>query len=134
MKKIHLKPTQFSPEVLLSPEEKIFSIRGNSRPEDVRELYYPVVSWLIEYREALKSEGVKEFTKKDPMVMEFDLGYFNSSSTKFLYDIIKILQEMNDSGIPTEIRWVYEEEDIDMKEAGEDLSSLAEIDFKFFKK
>ena len=100
----------------------------------MREVYYPVVNWLIEFGDKLKSDKEYEFSANDPFIMEFDLGYFNSSSTKFLFDIIKILQEINEAGVPTEIHWHYEEEDLDMKEAGEDLSYLAEIDFKFLKK
>lgn len=134
MKNLHIKPTETSPEILLDAKQAKFLIRGNSRPEDVRELYYPVVEWLGSFREELTGNNHKGYTDENPLIFEFDLAYFNSSTAKFLYDIIYECRIMKEAGIPIAVTWHYEEEDIDMKEAGEDLSYLAEIDFTYISK
>ena len=37
-------------------------------------------------------------------------------------------------GIPFVVEWVYEEEDIDLKEAGADIALLTEMDFSYISK
>ena len=57
MQKLYISSTKSSPEILLSPEENIFFIRGISSPEDVRAIYYPVIEWIkIFIDEILKGE------------------------------------------------------------------------------
>lgn len=63
-----------------------------------------------------------------------DLEYFNSSSAKFLFDIFTQLKQMNSDGVPVDIDWYYDEEDVDLREAGEDLALLCELPFKYFPK
>jgi hypothetical protein len=41
---------------------------------------------------------------------------------------------MSNDGIPVEIEWYYDEEDEDLREAGEDLALLAELKFSYFPK
>lgn len=134
MEKLFFARTDMSPEISFSHEDSAFSIRGNSRPEDVRDIYYPVIEWLNEYKQFLTNSPELYYTLENPMILEFDFGYFNSSSAKFLYDIMHALKEFINSGIPVSVVWHYEDEDIDMKEAGEDLASMAEIDLIYIKK
>jgi len=134
MRKLHLNPTGLTPGILLDPDQNRYIIRGNSRPEDVRELYFPVIEWLADFRKLLLSDDHSGFTEENPFVMQFDLVYFNSSTAKFLFDIIHEFRQMKECGIPIAIIWHYDEEDIDMKEAGENLSYLAELEFIYLKK
>lgn len=134
MESLFIAGSDFSPEIKLSHKESTFYLRGNSRPEDVREMYLPVLSWLSEYREFLNNQPVKFYSEENPLVFEFDFGYFNSSSAKFLYDIMQELKKIRTSGVKLSTAWCYEEDDIDMKEAGEDLAILAEIDLIYIKK
>lgn len=134
LKRLYVKPSEFSPEINLSHDEKIFLIQGNSRPEDVRDLYYPVVEWLSQYHDLLCQAGESFYSEEDPLTLRFDFGYFNSSSAKFLYDIINLMKSFSESGIPVSIKWYYNPEDIEMKEAGEDLGYLAETELSFIKK
>ena len=133
MKNLIINATEFCPEIILDHQNKIFSIKGNSRPEDVREIYFPVVEWINNYRLFIKEE-INYFTEDDPLVFQFDLDYFNSSSAKFLFDIVEALKQLKEDGTKIGIAWIWDEEDIDMREAGEDLEYLAEIDFAFISK
>jgi hypothetical protein len=132
MQKLYFSPTRYTPEIILSPDENVYLIRGNSSPEDVRALYYPVTDWLRNFStEVLKKNS---FTLENPMRFTFDLRYFNSSSAKFIFDILTELKALRSSGIPVIIEWYYEEDDIDVKEAGDDISSIANIEFVFIEK
>jgi len=134
MNKYHIEPSDMSPEILLDPDNNTFIIRGTSGPEDVRGIYFPVIKWLTDFRTHILSAANSDFTEEKPFIMQFDLSYFNSSSAKFLYDIVHELRSMKESGIPVAVTWHYDEEDTDMMEAGEDLSYLAEFEFVYLKK
>jgi hypothetical protein len=134
MQKFHLQQTPIIPEIYLSPEENIFIIRGTSAPEDVRSIYYPVIEWMREFTDELINENSKKYTTEDPLRFRIDLAYFNSSSAKFLYDILLELKKLSTSEIPAIVEWCYEAEDVDMIEAGEDIAELAEMNFTYIPK
>lgn len=129
MKSYIHKATDLTPEIFLAPDENRFVIAGKSAPEDVRGLYYPVIEWM----EAFVAEVRKgnKYTDANPLRLKLDLEYFNSSSAKFLFDIFTHLRDLNNEGIPVEIEWYYDEEDTDLREAGEDLALLAELQFRY---
>ena len=134
MQKLHIAPTRLTPEILFSPEENVFLIRGVSSPEDVRALYYPVVEWLRTFiNGTLQKEG-SIYTTENPLKFQTDLTYFNSSSAKFIYDIFSELKRLPPLGIPIVVEWFHDEEDIDMKEAGIDIALLAEMEFIYIQK
>ena len=136
MQELHISPTSTSPEVHFSPEENIFLIRGISTPEDVRALYYPVIEWIKNYINELLIAKQKNKNAKGeaPLKFKIDLEYFNSSSAKFLYDIFMELQRLIPADVPFLVEWVYEKEDLDLKEAGSDIASLAGMEFIFVAK
>ena len=136
IQELNIRPTNVSPEIHFLPEENIFIIRGNSSPEDVRALYYPVIDWIKKFIDSLvlTKSWRNSFTPEAPLRFRVDLLYFNSSSAKFLYDIFMELQRLAPAGIPFVVEWVYEKEDIDLKEAGSDIASLAGMEFTFVEK
>jgi len=134
MQRLIIEQTALTPAIKFSPDENIFFIRGTSSPEDVRELYYPVIDWIRKFTgEALTGE-YKSFTGENPLRFQIDLNYFNSSSAKFLYDIIMELNKLPPAGFPVKVEWYYDEEDTDMKGAGSDISLLVKMDFTFIPK
>ena len=134
MENLHIDPTSLTPEVLFSPEENIFIIRGTSSPEDVRALYYPVIEWITAFIDVVLKGERNIFSPENPLKFQTDLIYFNSSSAKFLYDIFMELKKLPLASIPVTVEWYYEEEDIDMQEAGSDIAYLAEMDFTYIPK
>ncbi len=130
MEKLYIKSSEYIPEITLSPSDNVFSIKGISRPENIRLIYEPVIGWMTEYRNVL-AEDHSVYSEQKPFILKLDLEYFNSSTVKFLFDIIRIVKSMKEEGTPVVIQWIYESDDQDCREAGEDLASLAEIDFMF---
>ncbi len=83
--------------------------------------YQKIIDHLDEFSE---SEG-------DEFTANFSFEYFNTSSSKCLFDVFKKLSKINDNGKDLIINWYYEEDDEDMMEAGEDYADLLDLEFNF---
>ena len=134
MENLFIAPTLTTPEIRFSLKENIFRVSGISRPEDVRALYFPVIDWIRQLADNLIDGRIERYTTENPFKLQVDLKYFNSSSAKFLYDILTEVKRMHSSSIPAIIEWYYEKDDTDLLEAGNDLSILLEMQFKYFPK
>ena len=134
MQKLYIQQTPNTPEIKLSPEENVFLIRGTSAPEDVRALYYPVIEWTRIFVDDVINGVFKKYNRKTPIDFHVDLAYFNSSSAKFLYDILSELKKIPRDTCPVVVNWHYDEEDIDMKDAGNDIATLVEMEFRYISK
>lgn len=134
MKQLFIKQTATTPEINFSPDENIFIIRGNSSPEDVRAMYYPIIEWIKIFVDDVIEGEYKNFTSENPVKLQVDLDYFNSSSAKFLYDIFSELKRLIDNKITVVVEWLYDEIDYDHKEAGMDIALLVEMEFIYIPK
>jgi hypothetical protein len=134
MQNLLIKKTLTSPEIYFSPEENEFFLRGTSAPEDVRALYYPVIDWIKIFIDDVLGGNYKKFDSTNPIRFQIDLSYFNSSSAKFLFDILSELKRLHLLGTPVVVEWYYEDGDPDMKDAGSDISLLVGMEFSFFSK
>jgi hypothetical protein len=134
MQRFYIKQTELTPEINFSPEENILLIRGSSAPEDVRALYYPVIEWMKIFVDGILESDHKKYSPENPLRMQADLEYFNSSSAKFFYDIFTELKRLKQANVPVVVEWMYDEEDIDQKEAGADIALLVEMEFLFIPK
>ncbi len=134
MQKLHIQQSLNTPEIILSPEENTFLIRGTSSPEDVRALYYPVIEWIRIFIDDILDGEYTSNNEKNPIDFHIDLEYFNSSSAKFLYDILMELKRIPSDTCPLTVNWYYDVEDTDMKDAGNDIATLVEMQFHFIPK
>jgi len=93
-------------------------LKGRSIPENSIEFYKPILDWIENYGDS----------PQDKTVVNVQLEYFNTSSSKCILDVFKKLETL--SGTSIEINWYYEEDDEDMLEAGEDYQAIIDIPFK----
>lgn len=128
MEKLSLAPTLNSPGVNLDPEERKFEFTGESRPENVRSFYLPILQWLEKF--AGEQNGKRG---GDPLEVSFNLEYFNSTSAKYILDIFKILNSILKSGTSLRVLWHYEEDDEDMYEVGMEMARMSGIEFEYVK-
>jgi hypothetical protein len=134
MQKLIIEQSLRTPGITFSPDENIFYVRGESSPEDVRKLYYPVIEWIKKFCEEFLKGEIKTFSKGNPLRFQYDLKYFNSSSAKFFFDMLTELKKLTLAGCPVIIEWYFEDNDPDMKEAGSDLSQLVDMEFTLIPK
>ncbi|GAB4231304.1 MAG: DUF1987 domain-containing protein [Ekhidna sp.] len=118
MNAIKLRPTSTTPAVYLDLSKGIFKMYGRSSPENSLKFYEPV-------KNALASE-----IKTEKLDVRIKMEYFNTSSSKCIYDILKEIKTLKDSGINVDVRWYYDQYDEDMQEAGEDYSDLLDLPFE----
>jgi len=121
MEKVFIEPTRTTPMVKFDPDKGLLEMKGRSSPENSIQFYQKVLDNLEEF--ALS--GGDEFTAN----IAFE--YFNTSSSKCLFDVFKRISKIESSGKTISINWYYEEGDDDMMEAGEDYSDLLDLDFNF---
>ena len=131
MEPLVIEANEKTPRIVLDPYNDNFEISGNSRPENVREFYDPVINWLVEFEKEVLDKKVIKFDKKHPLILNLKMNYFNSSSAKFLYDVMSELVRFHKKGHIIRILWHFETEDDDMKSAGEEMSELLEVPFQF---
>jgi len=110
-------PTKKTPWIFLEPG-KIF-IMGRSIPENPGDFYKPVIEWISKY--------APECNEK----IKIDLGfeYINSSSTKWIYTIIKEMSGMKGMVLNATATWYYERGDEYLCELGIIMRSLVDCTF-----
>ena len=109
MELVKIEATQYTPEVILDPKGEI-SLKGKSYPENTFEFYKPMMEWLEEYFETSPAEKT---------VVNMEIIYFNSSSSKLFFDFFDLLEE-NSEKHDIVVNWIYDEENESALEAGED--------------
>jgi hypothetical protein len=111
MEKLSKEKTKNTPEILLDPESGLIELSGKSYPENTFEIYEPVMNWLKEYFDG---------NAKDKTIVNIAIDYFNSSSSKNLYDFFDLLNNAVFADNQIEVNWIYDEEDESAEEDGED--------------
>ena len=129
MEKLVIEPTFNSPSVILDPESNQFNFSGESRPENVRKFYLPILEWLDSFAKEQSEMGSS--ARSSSLLVRFNFEYFNSTSAKYILDIFKALNVLNDLGIEILVKWLYEEDDEDMLEVGEEMSRMSKLKFEY---
>lgn len=99
-----------------------FKILGSSYPENVLEFYQPVINWLDKFLR----------TNTESIYLNVDLKYINTTSIKSILNVIIKIRTLSKSTV--KVAWLYEIQDEDMLEAGEDLQKLSKLEFEFIEK
>jgi len=120
MDSIIIEGTPKTPSINFDATSGKIEIKGRSIPENSIEFYKPLVDWLETYATAPLANTV----------VNIQLEYFNTSSSKCILDIFKKLENIAKTGNAIIINWYYEEDDEDMLEAGEDYQSIIKVPFK----
>lgn len=108
-----------TPDLNFDAKSGVLTIKGRSIPENSVEFYKPALEWLDEYMKQ----------PLDKTVVNIQLEYFNTSSSKCILDILKKFELIAKGGNNIIINWHYESDDEDMLEAGEDYQSIIKAPF-----
>jgi hypothetical protein len=118
--KLHILPTGNTPEFLLNPDG-IIKIKGRGLVTNNPEVIKSIMDWIDEYL-------------KDPAEITYiiiALEYLNSLSTTMLVSILRKLFQVTMKSGKLDIQWYYEEDDEDIIERGEFISTTFRIPIKF---
>ncbi len=112
---LEIEATVKTPRIVLDTEAGKILLAGISIPEDPYEFYSPIEDEIDKY---LKNPAEKTD-------LEFQLEYFNTSSTLIIRNLIRKLSNFTEETNLT-VYWYYEAYDEDMKEAGDEFKKLFE--------
>lgn len=102
--------TFFIPTVDFNAQTGVCELVGESYLEETYAFYKPLFEWL---------EAYKQDVKKD-LTFNIRLTYFNTSSSKCILDILRILKDFENKGGKVIVNWYLENEDEDMIEEIQD--------------
>nr|WP_320134013.1 DUF1987 domain-containing protein [uncultured Holophaga sp.] len=117
MENLHIPSAERSPEVDFRFTEHRLALRGEAYPEDAAAFFGPILRALATHCEGASGQELR---------MDFQLGYFNTSSAKALMNLIQLLEQAARNGAQVDIHWHYAEGDDVIQEFGEDFSSELE--------
>ena len=100
--------TSSTPYVIIDESKNYMKFEGMSFHENTAEFFREIILWLREY---LKTDF-------DSFTFDAKMEYFNSSTTKILYDIFDM---MNESGKNLIVNWYVNEDDELLTELWEDI-------------
>ena len=121
MEKLVTEGGKKTPTIYFDPEKRELRFEGRSIPEDTIRFYEPILKWIEKYVEA---------DREDTTNLHINLEYFNTSTSRYLFGILKTLESYHVKGNPVLIHWYYEKDDLEMLESGEDYASILKIPFK----
>ena len=119
MQDIIVNGTKRTPTVRL--EKGIIHFSGRSVPADPAVFYRPIFDWINEYHS-------KELVPTE-VILNFE--YINTASTKWIFNILKVLGKADKAHEKLTVTWYFEEGDDDMFDLGNIFQSLVPTDFKF---
>ena len=108
MKNINKEATRETLKVDCNAQTGVISLEGVSYPQDSAEFFEPISDWLGDYINNIASA----------IILNVKVSYLNSSSTKFLFELIDKMEEYFVKGGDAKVNWYYVEDDEDIKEAG----------------
>lgn len=122
MENLIIQESPNTPYVEFDASGKNLKLKGKSIPENTIKFYTPIKSWLEEY---CNSPG-------EETILDLHIEYFNTSSAKVIIEILKKIVALHNSNkTKLKIIWKYDNNDLDMKEAGEDMMGLLKFEFEF---
>ncbi len=113
MDNLYIAPTPSTPEVDFNFDAHTLSLRGESYPENAAAFYADVIGRLKDYLAQLNGGSVE---------VNIALAYFNSSSTKMLFNLIKALNDAVEAGNQITLNWYHDKDDDTLLEFGQELS------------
>ncbi|NJO01021.1 MAG: DUF1987 domain-containing protein [Bacteroidia bacterium] len=124
MENIFMEETDRTPSIKFDAATGTLEISGRSIPENSISFYKPLFDWIDTY-----VESPQKCTQVD-----FNLEYFNTSSSKCILDMLRKLERLPEEGHEALVKWYYDEGDEDMEESGNDFKSLINLDIELVMK
>lgn len=118
--KLHILPTGNAPEFLFNPDG-IIRIKGRGLAANNSDVIQSINEWIDEY---LKNPAETTY-------ILIALEYLNSLSTALIVNVLKKLSQVIIRSGKLEVQWYYEEDDEDIMERGEFISTTFNIPIKF---
>lgn len=117
MESIHIKGyhgAYYIPSVDFDVETGNCDIAGESYLEDSSTFFTPLLAWLSEF---LSSQNKK-------LTFNFKLEYYNTSSSKYIVDILLLFKKYQNNGKDIQVNWYYNNRSEDAEEEMEEVEDF----------
>ena len=114
-----IKGTAETPTIEFNSDKGYLSIKGRSIPENSIDFFEPFLKVLEDYTENPLAQTE----------VDFHFEYFNTSSSKCILDILRLLQKIHLGKNNVNINWYYDEDDEEIQEIGNDYSHIINVPF-----
>lgn len=121
MEPLIINGTAKTPTVYFDANKGLIELKGRSIPENSIDFYNPIFDWIMKYAEL----------KQANTVVNMQLEYFNSSSSKCVMEVFKKLEIVAKAGSNVLVNWYYNKDDDEIFSAGEEFKLLCKLPFKF---
>ena len=112
MKILEIENTKSSPYIKLDPQAHEHWFKGESYPENTSAFYSQIIDWIDSYLETLDAKAT----------FNFEIIYFNSSTSKIFLEIFDALEDASEEGKDITVNWRFEEDNDAAEEYGEEFS------------
>ena len=102
MENLYIPATASEPEVDFRFDTHSLTLKGESFPENAAAFYVPVIAAVESYLAGRSDTTIQ---------VNVTLAYFNSSSTKMLFNLIEALNKAAQAGRQVDLHWYHDEED-----------------------
>jgi hypothetical protein len=118
MEKMHIEATKSTPSIEYVEEKNALVIKGQSYPENAAKFYEPITGWIAD-----------AISSNDGLVLDIELIYLNTSSSKCIINILDMLEDAFNSGKKIELNWYYDVENESSLECAEEFKE--DMNFPF---
>jgi len=123
--RLELPKTEATPYVLLDGEMGYMTFKGECYSENTIDFFRNITVWLTDFL-------ASNFTELN---FDCELEYFNSSSSKLLYNILMAMEESAAKGKKININWYVDQDNDVLIEHGEDFEEeLKHVNFNIIQK
>ncbi len=114
MEKLISEGSKDKPVINFDNESGVLFLGGSSLPENVIEVYKPIIKWLDDYTQ-----------QPNPVTsIEFFFEYLNTASSRMIMQILQKCLQLQKKCDKLNINWCYLAGDLDMKDFGQELVEL----------
>jgi SiaC family regulatory phosphoprotein len=107
---LSIEATQYSPKIQTDWQRGRIQMVGESYPENTYEFFSQLIAWTESFLEE----------SSEPLLLELQLSYLNTSSIRAMIDIFDMLQDAADNGRDIRVAWQYDERNPRASELGEE--------------
>lgn len=120
MEKLEIKGTAKTPTILLDAGTGDLLLEGRSNPENAAEFFEPVIHWLDHYvgQPAARTH------------LKLNLELFNTSSSKYILEVIRKIRYLADKNHSFNVTWMYEDDDLEMLDTAEAFEMMTGLKFE----
>lgn len=120
MEALRIDGTKQTPLISFDGDTGVLEISGRSIPENSFDFYNPILIWLDEYGSSPQAKTV----------LQIKLEYFNTSSSKYILEVLKKIKNMHEKGASVLVEWYHDPDDEEMMETGEDYKDVTDLPFE----